>query len=116
MARLRIRRQNMIVRLCLSGASNMKVILRQSKIKSSLQSRYYTQTCVTSGGAHLRGLAPGQRSSEETSQQRRAVDNSGSEITGPGIEPKTSRADSNVGNHKATERYYIGRNNLKYTT
>ena len=38
---------------------------------------YYRATTklVTSGGAHLRGLAPGQHSSEETSQQWRAAGN-----------------------------------------
>ena len=38
------------------------------QIKSNLYStRGITPKCVTSGGAHLRGLAPGLHSSEETS-------------------------------------------------
>ena len=36
--------------------------------------RGITPKRVTSGGAHLRGLAPGQHSSEETSLRWRAVD------------------------------------------
>ena len=35
--------------------------------------RWNTPKRVTSGGAHLRGLAPGLHSSEETSQRWRAV-------------------------------------------
>ena len=49
---------------------------------------------VTSGGAHLRGLAPGLHSSEETSQRWRVVDDTVSNWTGLGIEPKTSRTES----------------------
>ena len=45
---------------------------------------------VTSGGAHLRGLAPGLHSSEETSQRWRAVGNT----VNLEIEPLTSRTDS----------------------
>ena len=44
----------------------------QSNIKSSLHLRI-TPNHVTSGGAHLRDLAPGQHSSEKTSKQWRAV-------------------------------------------
>ena len=57
-------------------------------IKSNLHyTRRITPKRVTSCGAHLRGLAPGQHSSEETSQ--RCAD-----LTGPGIEPQTSQTDS----------------------
>ena len=57
--------------------------------KSSLYSRYYAEAC-NEGGAHLRDLAPGLHSSEKTSQRwRHCVD-----LTGPGIEPQTSRTDS----------------------
>ena len=48
---------------------------------------------VTSCGAHLRGSAAGQHSSEETSQRWRAVDKT-ADLTGPGIEPQTSRTDN----------------------
>ena len=44
------------------------------KSKSNLHyTRRITPKRVTSGGAHLRGLAPGQHSSEETSQRWRVV-------------------------------------------
>ena len=53
-------------------------------IKSNLHyTRSITPKRVTSCGAHLRGLAPGLHSSEETFA-----------LTGPGIEPQTSRTDS----------------------
>ena len=45
---------------------------------------------VTSGAVHLRGLAPGRHSSEKTLQQWRHC----ADLTGPGIEPHTSRTDS----------------------
>ena len=45
-------------------------ILPVKKSKSNLHyTRGITPKRVTSGGAHLRGLAPGQHSSEETSQR-----------------------------------------------
>ena len=47
-----------------------------------------------SGKAYLRGLALGQRSSEETSQRWRAVGDTVSDLACPGIEPVTSRTDS----------------------
>ena len=53
---------------------------------------------VTNGGAHLRGLAPGQYSSEETSQRWQAVGDAVSDSTGWRIEPMTSRADSDAFN------------------
>ena len=43
---------------------------------------------VTKGGAHLRGFARGQHSSEETSQRRRAIGDIVSDLTDLGIEPK----------------------------
>ena len=51
---------------------------------------------VTGGGGHLSGLAPGQHSSEEISQRWRAVGNTVYDLTGPGMEPQTSSADSDV--------------------
>ena len=44
---------------------------------------------VTSGGIHLRVLAPGQHSSEETSQQWRTGGATVSDLTGVEIEPLT---------------------------
>ena len=43
-----------------------------------------------SSRACLRGLAPGQNSSEETTQRRRAVGDTVSDLTSPEIEPQTS--------------------------
>ena len=59
---------------------------------------------VTSGGANLRGLAPGQHSSEETSQRRRTVGGTASDLTGPGIEPQISRTDSDAYNDLANRQ------------
>ena len=48
--------------------------MAQNQIKSNLHyTRRITPKRVTSGGAHLRGLAPGQHSSEEASQLGRVV-------------------------------------------
>ena len=51
----------------------MRALLQYStNFKSNLHYiRGITPKRVTSDGAHLRGLAPGQRSSEEMTQQRR---------------------------------------------
>ena len=51
---------------------------------------------VTSGGAHLRGLALGQSSSKETWQRWRAVGDTVSDLTAPGITLQTFRIDGNV--------------------
>ena len=55
-----------------------------------------TSKRVTSGGAHLRCLAPGQRSSKETSQRWRAVGDTVFGLTGPRIESQTSCSNSYV--------------------
>ena len=44
-----------------------------------------------SGSTHIRGLASGQHSSEETSQLWRVVGDTVSDLTGPRIEPQTSQ-------------------------
>ena len=54
--------------------------------KFSLYSREYTEA-VPRGGSHLRGLAPGQHSSEETSPPPLRC-------PGLGVAPQTSRSDS----------------------
>ena len=55
-------------------AENVRLIANESNQKSNLNYiRGITPKRVTSGGAHLRGLAPGLHSSEETSQRWRAV-------------------------------------------
>ena len=69
-------------------------------LKSNKSNLHYTHDItpkqVTSGGAHLRALAPGLRNSEETSQRWRVVGDSVSDLTGPGFAPQTSRTDSDV--------------------
>ena len=69
-------------------------------LKKKISNHDYTRKImlkrVTSGGAPLRGLAPGQYSSEETSQRWRAVGDTMSYLTDSGLEPQTSRTDSNV--------------------
>ena len=57
---------------------------------------------MTSSGAHLRGLAPGQHSSEGTSQRWRAVSDTVPDLTGSVIKPKTSRTDSDGFNKYAS--------------
>ena len=49
---------------------------------------------VTSGEARLHGLAPGQHSSEETSQWWRTFSRHCADLTGPGIETQSYRTDS----------------------
>ena len=58
--------------------------------------RHITQKRETSSGGHLRGLAPGQHSSEQTPQRWRAASDTVSGLTGPGIKPQTSRTNSPV--------------------
>ena len=67
--------------------------------------RGITPKRVTSGRAHLRGLAPGQHSSEETSQRWRAVGHCVSNLTGPGIDTQTFRTESDVLITKLTDRF-----------
>ena len=66
-----------------------------TNVKKSKSNLHYTRRTkpkrVTSGGAHLRGSAPELHSSEKTSQRWRAVERF---LTGPGIEPQSSRTDS----------------------
>ena len=57
-----------------------------SKIKSSLYSRCYAEACIE-WRAHLHGLAPGQHSSEEAVQRRRAIADTVSDLKGLGFEP-----------------------------
>ena len=53
------------------------------------------------GVVHVRGLAPGQHSSEETSQWWRDVGDTVIHWIGSGIEPQTFRTDSSVRNNCA---------------
>ena len=69
--------------------SHFIVSFKLGFFKSNLHyTRGITPKRKTSGGAHLRGLAPGQHSSEETLQRWRAVGDT-ADLTGPGIEPQT---------------------------
>ena len=61
----------------------------------SLNSLLY-RNVVASGRARPRGLAPGQRSSKETSQRLRAVGYTVFDLTGLGIESQTFRIDSEI--------------------
>ena len=76
------------------------VTLSMKKLESITKTHLYSEkdgivqvphynNIATSDGGHLRGLAFGQHHSERTLQRRRAVDDAVSELTGPGIEPKT---------------------------
>ena len=58
---------------------------------------------VMSGGAHFRGLAPGQHNFEELAQLWGVVDNTGSDLTSPGIEPQTFHPAKDVFNHHVWE-------------
>ena len=68
--------------------------------KSNLYTRGITpkRVAVASGRVHLYGLAPGQHSSEKTSQRWRAVGDTVSGLTDSEFEPLTSRTNSNVFN------------------
>ena len=87
-------------------AGSLDVFLQRIALSFSINSfnkksnLYYTRGVtpkrVTIGGIHLRGLAPGQHSSEETSQRWRVVGDTLFDLTGPGIEPSTSLTESDV--------------------
>ena len=72
---------------------------------------------VTSGEARLRGLALGQHSSKETSQRWQAVGDTVFDLTGPGIEAQTFRADSDVFNNNAngSVHFYLQDTNSCFT-
>ena len=75
----------------------LKINLATIKPKSNLHyTRGITPKRVTSSGAHLCGLTPGQHSSKETWQRWRAVCDIVSDLTDPGIEPQIYRTDSDV--------------------
>ena len=65
----------------------------KSKKSNLPYTRGITPKRVTSGGIHLRGLAPGQHSSKETSQWWRAVGDTVSDLTGQRIELEIPRTD-----------------------
>ena len=64
-------------------------MLAKIQTKSKLHNiRDITPKRVTSGRAHFRGSAPGQHSSEETSQRWRAVGDKCADLTCPEIDPR----------------------------
>ena len=69
---------NAVSHSCIVTYGNQKTNFRYT--------RCITPMCVKNNGAHLRGLAPKQHSSEETSQRWRAVGDTVPDLTGPGIE------------------------------
>ena len=78
---------------------NIQYFNQNQKIKSSLARVItYAEARKTSGRAHLRSSAPGQHSSEKTSQRWWAVDDTVSNLTNPGMEPQNSRADNDAFN------------------
>ena len=82
----------------------MNVLLQNSQDKKNqifIYTRDITLKRVASGEIHLRDLAPGQHSSEETSQRWRAEGGTVSDLTGLGIEPQIYSADSDVFNQYA---------------
>ena len=72
--------------------------LNENKKSNLPCTRGITLKRVTSCEAHLRGLAPKQHSSEETSKRRRAFADILSDLIGLGIETQTSCTDSDVVN------------------
>ena len=56
---------------------------------------------------HLRGLAPGQHNSEETSQRSQAVVDPVLDLTDPGNEPQPPRAQSDIFDHCFTWRCHM---------
>ena len=82
---------------------------RVNKSKSNLHyARGITPKRVTNGESHLRCFAPGQHSYEETSQRRRAVGDTVSDLTGAGIEPQTSHTHSVCLTTELTIRLWAG--------
>ena len=72
--------------------TNLSAILYTKK--SNLHhTRGITPKRVTSGGAHLRGIASEQHYSEDTWQRWRVVGDTESNSTCAGIKPQTSRTD-----------------------
>ena len=71
-------------------------------IKSSLYSRHYAEA-YNEWRCPSPRLAPGQHSSEKTSQWRRGVGDTVSDFTGLGIEPKTFHSSSDVFNATPNE-------------
>ena len=75
---------------------NFEVIITLRHQKPNIHYKYtrgITPKRVTSDGIHLCGFAPGQHSSEETSQRSRVVGDAVSDLTDPGIEQDLSQQE-----------------------
>ena len=88
---------------------------------------YYTRDItpkrVTSGGAHLRGIAPGQHSSEKTLQQWQIVNDSVIDLTKLEIEPRPPAPigislplRQPAGNKNMEFRWHSDRNEFVYSS
>ena len=85
--------------------AKLERVISQLIKKSNLHyTRRVASKRVTSDGIHLHDLAPGQRSSEETSQRWRAVEGSVFDLTELEMELKTYRTNYDVFNHFANQR------------
>ena len=84
--------------ICSSMAAHKIFFFKSNQILIilvSLNSLLY-RNVVANGETRPRGLAPGQRSSKETSQRLRAVGYTVSDLTDLGIESHTFRIDSEI--------------------
>ena len=92
------------IRWALERWTQCKTNIRKDRINSSSYSRCYCEAC-NKGGVFVPGLAPKQRSLEETSPLCQAVVDSVSDLTSPGIEPQPSRTNSDVLKTELTGQY-----------
>ena len=83
-------------RLCHFGDCGSVRTDEETKIKSSLS---LAPKRVVIGGVHLHGLAPGQQASKKHRSGGEPFAKLVSDLTGLGIQPKTSCADNDILNH-----------------
>ena len=72
------------------------LVYSKQKELNLYDTRGITPKRAKSNRVHLRDLAPGQHSSKKTSQRWLVVGDIASNITDPGIQPKTSRPGNDV--------------------
>ena len=80
---------------------------QQQRVQKSNFNYTRVNTPMRVAGPHLRGLAPGQHTSAETSQRRRAIDDTASDLIGPRFEPQSSCTDCNTLTTELTYRVTI---------
>ena len=85
--------------MALCSLEHQSASVFQKKVSNFDDTRAITPKRVTSGGIRLRSLAPGQQSSEETSQQWRVAGDAVSDMTGSENKPMISRIDGDDVNH-----------------